>query len=98
MDTLDSDMDGMPDKTELSQQEELASDPNSAESLPGDGTTICSGEVLYGCGAQIAQNKESEKPWVAWSLLLSVGGAIAWRIRRRSQFVAQPLRITSRND
>lgn len=80
-DTEDSDADGTPDKQELEDQMNLPSDPNNGDSALGNGPTICAGEVLYGCGAQIATSKEPQ-PFAVWSLLLAVGGGVVWRLRR----------------
>ncbi len=82
-----SDDDSFTDQQELEVQDNLPSDPNNAESTPGNGPSICAGEVLYGCGAQIAPSNEPQ-PWTAWFLLLAVGGGISWRLLRRND-VAQ---------
>lgn len=79
---LDSDGDGFLDKEELTPTSgDASSDPNNADSIPGEGPSICTAEILYGCGAQVASGKaqDSSAPWALLALALS---AVAWRLGR----------------
>lgn len=80
---LDSDGDGFLDKEELAPTGgELSSDPNNPDSTPGDGPSICTAEILYGCGAQVASGSTSNTG-ALWALLSLAFGAVVWRFGRR---------------
>lgn len=83
---LDSDGDGFLDKEELAPTGgELSSDPNNPDSIPGDGPSICTAEILYGCGAQVASGSTSNTG-ALWALLSLAFGALVWRFGRRGSF------------